>query len=382
MAVALAAGLAPIAGNTSVRPEIEPDVPSPSAAPIALLVNANTGQTLFAREADRRFVPASITKVMTAYLAFEWLEDGRLQLGQGMRVRPATFREWHRRGSTMFLPHDAHVSVDQLLHGIVTVSGNDASVVLAEGAAGSLPAWLRGMNAAAGELGMDDSHFGTPNGWPDEGTTFTTARDLATLAEALVAKHPARYEHFFGRESYRFNGITQQNHDPLIGVVRGADGLKTGFTNEAGYGFLGSAERDGQRLIVVVAGSDTPRARAEAARSLIEWGFQAFNNLQLFGVEDVVGTAMVQQGAELNVPLRPSVPVVLNYRGQRPPSYRLTIQYEGPVRAPVRAGDRIATLQVEIDGERIGNVPLLAGKSVSEASWIDRLRNGFAGWLR
>ena len=248
---------------------VAPAIPSEYAAPIAYLLDAGSGQVLYQREIDRRFMPASITKVMTTFLAFEWMEEGRLFPQQVYSVRPETFRTWHRKGSTMFLPADARVTVDDLLHGVTTVSANDGAIVLAEGAAGSVEDWVAAMNAKAREIGMADSHFGNPNGWMDDGKTFVTARDLGTLAQAMVTRHPSKYRHFVGMKELSYNGISQRNHDPISGTVRGADGIKTGYTNQAGFGFLGSAQRDGQRLVMVIGGSPGGRERRDASRQFI-----------------------------------------------------------------------------------------------------------------
>ncbi|HBK16779.1 MAG TPA: D-alanyl-D-alanine carboxypeptidase, partial [Erythrobacter sp.] len=271
-------------------------IPSEADAPIAYLLDATSGQILYQREIDRRFMPASITKVMTTFLAFEWIDEGRLLRERIFGVRPETFRQWHRKGSTMFLAEDARVSVDDLLHGVTTVSANDGAVVLAEGAAGSVEDWVAAMNAKAREIGMANSHFGNPNGWMDEGRTFVTARDLGTLAQAMVVRHPTKYRHFVGAQGLEYNGIEQRNHDPITGVVPGADGIKTGYTNQAGFGFLGSAERDGQRLVMVVAGSPGGRERRRAARQFIEWGFRNFDSRVLFAPNARIGTARVQEG--------------------------------------------------------------------------------------
>ena len=292
-----------VAAPLGARDNPGPAIPSVEDAPIAYLLDASSGQVLFERDIDRRFMPASITKVMTTFLAFEWMEEGRLFPQQVFGIRPETFRQWSRKGSTMFLPADARVTVDDLLHGVTTVSANDGAVVLAEGAAGSVEDWVAAMNAKAREIGMADSRFGNPNGWMDEGRTFVTARDLGTLAQAMVTRHPSKYRHFVGAREFEYNGITQSNHDPISGVVRGADGIKTGFTNQAGFGFLGSAQRDGRRLVMVVGGSPGARARARASRSLIEWGYETFDNRTLFVPDERVASARVQGGGASEVGL-------------------------------------------------------------------------------
>lgn len=358
-----------------------PRPPSSEDAPIALLVDLSSGQTLFARESDRRFMPASITKVMTTMLAFEMIEDRQLFPEQVMTVRPETFKRWNRVGSTMYLPHNARVTVDELLHGITTVSGNDASVVLAEGAAGSVAQWLAGMNATAAKYGMHDSRFNTPNGWMDEGQTFTTARDLVTLGSAMVRRHPNKYRHFFGAAGLDYNGIIQRNHDPITGSVEGADGIKTGFTNQAGYGFLGSAERNGRRLMMVVAASPGGRARNSASRELIEWGFANFDSIRLFEKGEAIAEARVQDGSAGTVPLAAQTPVRLSLPRDREASVELTVRYEGPLRAPIEEGEEVARLLVSVDGEQVNSVPLVATQAVFEANALRRVFNGLVGWL-
>ncbi|UVI38879.1 D-alanyl-D-alanine carboxypeptidase family protein [Qipengyuania spongiae] len=360
---------------------IRPAIPSPEDAPIALLVDLSTGQTLFSRDEDRRFMPASITKVMTTFLAFEWMEGGRLFPQQVFTIRPETHREWYAKGSNMFLPADARITADELVHGITTVSANDAAVVLAEGAAGSVDDWLAAMNAKAREIGMRDSHFGTPNGWMDEGHTFVTAHDLATLARAMIIRHPSKYRHFVGAEGLEYNGVIQRNHDPISGVVEGADGIKTGFTNQAGYGFLGSAERNGRRLVMVVAASPTSRGRNDAARAFMEWGFSAFDDQVLFKTEERIGTADVQDGALRQVGLVAKAPVRVALPQGTQAKIDLAIRYDGPLKAPVAEGAEVARLVVSLDGRPINTIPLVAESSVLEATVLQRVFNGIAGWV-
>lgn len=360
---------------------VAPAIPSEYAAPIAYLLDAGSGQVLYQREIDRRFMPASITKVMTTFLAFEWMEEGRLFPQQVYSVRPETFRKWHRKGSTMFLPADARVTVDDLLHGVTTVSANDGAVVLAEGAAGSVGDWVAAMNAKAREIGMADSHFGNPNGWMDDGKTFVTARDLGTLAQAMVTRHPSKYRHFVGMKELSYNGISQRNHDPISGTVRGADGIKTGYTNQAGFGFLGSAQRDGQRLVMVIGGSPGGRERRDASRQFIEWGFASFESRLLFPESARIGSARVQQGGADAVglvargPLRIAVP-----RGENP-DITLALSYEGPLQAPIAKGEEVAELVVSIAGMPEHRVPLYASEEVLEATLVQRVFNALGSWV-
>ncbi len=361
------------------RPTAVFTVPPAELAPIALLVDLNSGQELMERDADRRFVPASITKVMTLFVAFELMDSGKLSPDMIFTMRPETYAEWHNKGSRMFLPRDVRVSVDDLLIGIASVSANDGSVVLAEGAAGSVDIWIQQMNAKARELGMGNSHFGTPNGWMDEGRTYTSARDLVTLARAMITRHPEKYARYIGRKGFVYNGYAQRNHDPMIGVVEGADGMKTGYTNEAGYGYLGTAMRDGHRLVMVVAASNNGRDRKIAARELIEWGFSQFEARPLFAAGAIVGTAEVQDGMQSKVALIAPAAIKATFPAGRQGPVKLTIHYEGPLEAPIRQGERIAQLEIEVDGLPPSRVPLVTAAAVEKAGVWRRLVNGLMG---
>ena len=362
-------------------PPADPALPPvPSEIPVALLVDLASGQTLFAREPARRFVPASVTKVMTAYSAFKLIGEGKLSPETPVVVTPEIAELWSGEGSTMFLEAGDRVTVGELLLGVTTVSGNDAAAMLAVTAAGSPDAWLDLMNENAAELGLRDTHFGTPNGWPDEGRTYTSARDLATLAEAMTTRYSALYRRFIGHGGLRYNNIAQDNHDPVTGVVLGADGIKTGYTRQAGYTFLGSAERGGRRLVVVLAGAPTGRVRNQAAQDLLEWGFAAFNSRAILPANAVVGEALVQEGASGSVPLRTAAPVLASVpRGTQPQDASLTVRYRGPIEAPVMAGSTVAMLRVSVPGQQPHEVPLVAAEGVPKANALQRLRNGLVG---
>lgn len=276
----------------------------------------------------------------------------------------------------MFLKAGDRPTISDLLMGATTVSGNDASVALALASVGSLDGWLERMNENARTLGMKNTHFGSPNGYPDGGSTYTTANDMVRLATAIIEQHPALYERYFGNHGFRWNNITQANHDPISGRVEGADGLKTGFTNEAGYTFVGSAEREGRRLILVLAGSPTARERDQTARELIEWGFDAFAPARLLAGGQLVANAEIQLGAADSVPLVPVGDVVANLPAGPPAALRAHVTYRGPISAPVTAGDELATLHVAIDGQPPFEVPLMAGESVGEAGLFRRIAAG------
>lgn len=352
------------------------------AAPVALLVDLSSGRTLFARDPDRRFLPASVTKVMTAYTAFDLLSQGKLKSTQMMTVRDDAWQAWHAKGSRMFLSRASQVSVDDLLMGITTVSANDGCIVLAEGAAGSIDGWVALMNGEARKLGMTGSHFGTPNGWMDKGNTYYTAHDLALLANAMLTRFPSYYHRYVGHKSLRWNNITQFNHDPTLGIVPGADGIKTGFTNEAHYTFLGSAERGGRRLVMVLAAVPTAPERARAARALLEWGFNAFDSYPLFRTGARVGTADVQQGAENTVGLMAPRDLFATLPKGSPAPISLRIKYDGPLVAPITKGAQIAELEIRIGSEPASYVPLMAIDSVPRGTTFDRLRAGLSGLWR
>ena len=280
--------------------------PFDTPARVAYLIDLSSGAVLLAKNADQRMPPASMAKMMTTNVAFELIKKGDLKLDKICTVRPETWQKWHgpQAGSTMFLSPNEQVSVENLLHGIVTLSGNDASVVLAECIAGTEEAFVNVMNEHARALGLTNSRFGNSNGWPDEGRTYVTARDLAALARATIEKHPKLYKQFYGQPSFTWGktlgsgqDITQGNRNPILGKVPGADGLKTGHTSEAGYGFTGSAEQNGRRLVLVVAGLSSWNQRIEESTRLMQWGFNSWTAKPLYPAGAKVGTARDRKSA-------------------------------------------------------------------------------------
>lgn len=278
----------------------------------------------------------------------------------------------------MFLKAGDRPTIDELLMGATTVSGNDASVALAQASVGTLDAWLELMNDNARALGMKNTHFGSPNGFPDGGSTYTSAEDLVHLASAIIRKYPAYYDRYFGNHGFRWNNITQANHDPLTGKVEGADGLKTGYTNEAGYTFVGSAEREGRRLIVVIAGAPTGRERDTTARALVEWGFAAFAPARLFAEGQQVATAQVQLGAVDTLTLVADHDVMASLPAA-PGPVEAKVTYRGPLSAPIKAGQEVAALDVTIGEQPAFTVPLVAGRDVAEAGLLRRIVAGLRG---
>ncbi len=355
--------------------------PVPDEIPVALLIDLSSGQTLFAREPDRRFVPASVTKVMTAYTAFRLIEQRKIAPETPVVISQEIAELWSGEGSSMFLKAGDRVTVGELLLGVTTVSANDGAVALAMASVGSQQAWLKLMNQNAAELGMRDTHFGTPNGWPDEGRTYTSARDLAILAETLTTRYPDLYHRYFGHHGMQYNGIAQNNHDPITGVVDGADGIKTGYTKQAGYNFLGSAERNGRRLVMVIAGAPTASIRNDTARELLRWGFDAFQTRMILPAALPVGHARVQNGAVDEVALRTARVVMASIPAERADEVKLSVRYRGPVEAPIAKGQQVAFLHVEVPGQQPHDVPLVAAEPIERANPLERLRNGLLGLL-
>lgn len=377
LAVAAAVGLAAAPALPANTP-----APVPEEIPVGLLVDLSTGQTLFARNDERRFMPASVTKVMTVYTAFKLIDEGKLRPEARFEYTQELEDAWYNEGSNMFLRAGERPTIGQLLLGITTVSGNDASVALAVAASGSVEGWLELMNANATELGMRNTHFGSPNGYPDGGQTYTSAQDLAILGQAMISRYPALYARYFGHRTLRWGDITQANHDPVTGRVEGADGLKTGYTREAGFTFLGSAEREGRRLVMVLAGSPDGRTRDRAARELLEWGFDNFDREMVVPAHTVVGEALVQDGASGTVPLRtPGDVMAALPRGAKASNWSLEVVYRGPVKAPILVGDPIARLRVSMDGELMLDAPLEAAEDVPKANGLQRIVNAWRKWL-
>jgi serine-type D-Ala-D-Ala carboxypeptidase (penicillin-binding protein 5/6) len=350
--------------------------PYQSTAPVAYLVDVASGTTLYARDAERRIPTASMAKMMTAWVAFEAMKAGKLKADQKFKVSDASWNKWNNQGSTMFLKAHEQVSVEDLLHGILTVSGNDASVVLAEGIAGSEAAFTDRMNAEAKRLGMKDSQFKTANGWPDEGRTYSTARDLALLANRIITEHPELFRQYFGRREFTWGGATQANRNPLLGAVEGADGMKTGHSEEAGYCLAGTVKRGNRRLLMVIAGLPTQASRISEARAFMNWGFDAWDARPLFARNKVVGSIPVQLGEETSVELlapRDLAAVVAKGGGK---GMKLAIRRKGAAKAPFRKGAELAQLVVRLPDGSKQVMPLVAAQSIGEAGFFGRAWNG------
>jgi D-alanyl-D-alanine carboxypeptidase (penicillin-binding protein 5/6) len=364
-------------------------IPAEAAAPpfdtparVAFMIDLSSGAVLYDKSGDVRMPPASMAKMMTVHIAFNMIKRGEHKMGEICQVRPETWQRWHgpAAGSTMFLSPGEQVSVENLLHGIVTLSGNDASVVLAECFAGTEPAWAALMNQEAQRLGMTNSHFGNSNGWPDEGVTYTTARDLAKLAEATIRTTPDLYKIFYTQTEFTWGKtlgggkpITQENRNPLLGHIPGADGLKTGHTDEAGYGFTGSAVQNGRRIIMVVAGLATYGLRAEESVKFMDWGFRAWKSQPLFAAGRKVADAKVQLGGESTVPLVAPRDLAVTLPAGAAANVSVKVVYDGPIKAPIAKGQHVADLVVSTPDTPPQTMPLVAGEAVGKAGFFGRI---------
>jgi D-alanyl-D-alanine carboxypeptidase (penicillin-binding protein 5/6) len=329
-----------------------------------------------------------MAKMMTAYVAFDLIKRGELKLDQEFEVRPETWQKWHgpSAGSTMFLSPGERVSVANLLYGIVVLSGNDACVVLAEGISGTEEAFTQRMNEAAKKLGLNNSHFGTSNGWPDNGVTYVTARDLAKLAASTIEDHPRLYKQFYSRREVTWgktlgsgSAITQANRDPLLGRVAGADGLKTGHTEEAGYGFTGSAEQNGRRLVMVLAGLTSSNQRISESVRFMDWGFRAWQAKPVVKQGRKVTDAEVQLGDSATVGLVAPRDLKVALPSGAVPAMNAKVVYQGPIKAPIKAGAHVADLVITSPGLPVQTMPLVAEKDVEEAGFFGRAWAGLAG---
>jgi len=334
----------------------------------AILVDLNTDNVLFAKKPDESVAPASMAKMMTLYLVFEALDEGRLGLDDTFLVSE---KAWRKGGSKMWVEVGNRVRVEDLIRGIVVQSGNDASIVVAEGMAGSEEAFAREMTRKAEALGMENSVFRTSTGWPDP-EQHTTVRDLAILSEHLVEDFPRYYDYFAERE-FTWSGIPQPNRNALLGFVEGVDGLKTGHTEESGYGIAISAERDGRRLVAVVHGLDSEGARSRAAERLIEWGFREFEIYRMLSAGEQVEEAEVWRGDADTVPLVAPADFTVSLPRAARDRMKATVHYDGPIPAPIAEGDPIAKLVITAPNMEPIETPLVAGADVPEQGFFGRI---------
>ncbi|QRM27377.1 D-alanyl-D-alanine carboxypeptidase family protein [Microvirga sp. VF16] len=357
-----------------------------TSAPTAILMDADSHAVLFEKNADELTAPASMAKVMTAEVVFNEIKSGRLNFDSEFMISENAWRKGGggSGGSSMFAKVNTPVRLEDLLRGLVVQSGNDAAIALAEGIAGTEDNFARMMNERGKQIGLSKSTFRNATGYghPEQ---KATVRDLAKLSLHVIETYPDLYK-MFGEREFTWNKIRQQNRNPLLFMDIGADGLKTGNIDEAGYGLMGSAVQNGQRLIVVVNGLRTAKDRAAESRKLLDWGFRAFETQQLFADGQVVGEAQVFGGNRRSLPLVSKKPVrVLVPRGE---SERVTarIIYTGPLKAPVQKGAEVARLQVNRGDMQALEMPLYANEDIQQGTLSQRALDGLlefsTGWVR
>lgn len=343
-----------------------------TAAKYAILKDMATGEVLFEKSSDQQMTPSSMTKLMTVYITLKRIKEGKLSLTDTF---PVSEKAWRIQGSKMFVELGNQIKVEDLLKGIVIQSGNDACIVVAEGIAGSEQAFAVIMNETARQLGMNESHFLNASGWPEEGHVMS-ARDLATLAEHIIREFPEFYP-LFSETSFTYHGITQGNRNLLLYKNIGVDGLKTGHTEDAGYGITISGKRGNRRLVVVINGLTSEKERADEAAKILEYGFSAFENYQLFAKGEVMGEAEIWYGSADSVPLVAGDTVVATLpRASAEISLKqakAVIKYNGPIKAPVAAGDKVADLELQLENQPLRTIPLYAKESVDGLSFFGRI---------
>jgi serine-type D-Ala-D-Ala carboxypeptidase (penicillin-binding protein 5/6) len=353
---------APGAASTTAAGGIETEARN------AYIIDFRTGAVLLDKNADERIPPASMSKMMFYYTVFSYLKDGKAKLDD---MLPVSEKAWRTQGSKMFVPLGGKVKIEDLLRGVIIQSGNDACIVLAEGLAGSEQAFVDVMNKKAQEIGLTGSHFANVTGLPDP-EHYMTARDLATLAKHIITDFPEFYK-FESEKEFTYNGIRQGNRNPLLYKDVGADGLKTGHTEEAGYCLTASAVRDNRRIIMVLAGMPTMKSRVTESERLLEWAFREFGGYTLYKPGDTVDEADVWLGAETKVPLTVASDAVVTIPRRSRKDMKVTAVYDKPIKAPIAQGQNVGKLVVTVPGQNPTEFPLVAGASVERLGAMGRV---------
>ncbi len=337
-------------------------------ATAALVVDYDTGTILLEKNADKELPPASMSKLMTLNMLFEALQEGRLGLNSKFRV---STKAWQMGGSKMFVKEGDSIAVEDLIRGIIIQSGNDACVVVAEGLAGSEAEFANRMTKRARKLGMENSVFANSTGWPHPDHRMT-AHDLVTLATRLIRDFPEYYP-YFAEPSFEWADIKQANRNPLLQMDVGADGLKTGHTEEAGYGLVGSAIQDGRRVIFVVMGLNSTSERAQESERMLSWAFREFSQETLFAKDQIISVADVWLGAADSVGLVPQSELSILVPYSNRDEVQASVVYQGPIEAPIKAGDEVAQLNITIPGLSDQTYPLVAADNVDRGGFLKRM---------
>jgi D-alanyl-D-alanine carboxypeptidase (penicillin-binding protein 5/6) len=376
VAVGIALGGTAYAANNSVQGAKKADEGYDADAPTAILIEASSGSVLFEKNADELRAPSSMMKLMTAEVVFHAIQQGDVKLTDQYVVSENAWRKGGAPagGSTMFAAIHSRIAVDDLLHGAIIQSGNDACMVLAEGIAGNEKAFAEMMTKRARELGLTQSTFANSNGLPDPGNKMTV-RELSKLARYVIQTYPEFYK-LFGEREFTWNKIRQQNRNPLLTALDGADGLKTGYTKEGGYGMVGSAVQNGMRLIVVVNGLDDPDDRASEAKKILEWGFRNFEARTLFNAAQPIGYAKVFGGESRSLKLASKEPVKVMVQKNGTDKLIARVVYDGPVRAPIEAGQQVGVIKVWRGANIAVETPVYAAESIATGSTMRRAIDG------
>jgi D-alanyl-D-alanine carboxypeptidase (penicillin-binding protein 5/6) len=355
--------LAPLVAGASMVPRA-PEI----AATSYILMDAKSGQVIVEHNADESLPPASLTKMMTVYIAAEELKKNNISLDDSV---PISVKAWKMGGSKMFVREGTRVPVEDLLKGIVVQSGNDASVALAEYIAGSEDAFADLMNQHARQLGMNNSHFVNATGWPAE-EHYASAGDLARLARAIIRKHPEQYA-LYSQKSFTYNDIKQNNRNQLLWRDPSVDGMKTGHTEEAGYCLVSSAEQDGVRLVAVVMGTDSEDARARESMKLLTYGFRFFDTYTAYSAGDTLSREPLWLGETDELPLGPSEDLVLTIPKGTAEQLKAEMIVDQKIQAPIKQGDQYGKVVIRLDDEIMLEKPLVALESVAEGGFFSRL---------
>ena len=339
-----------------------------TAARSAMVVDMSSGAVLLEKNVDAQLPPASMSKLMTLNMVFEALQQGRLSLDEKFRV---SVKAWKMGGSKMFVREGDRIRIEDLIRGVIIHSGNDACVVLAEGLAGSEDAFAKRMTDRALELGMKNSTFANATGWPHPNHRMS-ARDLIFLSQRMIEEFP-EYYHYFAETDFTWDKVKQNNRNPLLYLDIGADGLKTGHTEEAGYGLVGSAIRGDRRIAFIISGLDSSKSRSVESERLTTWAFREFKTGKIANAGQIVGEAEVWIGDADTVPLAPKDDVIATAPFGELDKMKVTVRYDGPIEAPIALGQPIAELIVERPGLPAVSTPLVAAAAVERGGLISRV---------
>ena len=341
-------------------------------AKYGILIDYDTDEVLFSRNIKDLTAPSSTTKIMTAYVIFDMLEEGRFTLNDKFKV---SVRAWRQEGTRMFLEPEWKISVDELLSGLIIVSGNDAAIALAEGSVGTIDDFVNLMNIKAKELGMNNTNFVNPSGLYDK-NHFMSVEDLAILSKALIKNHYKYYKRYFNKTSFTFNNIRQRNRNWLLTEYQGTDGLKTGFTDYGKYSISASVFRNGKRLIVVINGADSERERINDARKLFDYGFSLYNYIDLFNSGDIVGEVRVLFGKDKTVPVYTKQNIDYATRIENINNVKVEFVAKKFVQAPIKKDDIIAKIIIK-DADRKAEYNLYASNDVDLIGRFHRFKSLF-----